>query len=116
MSGELTGVEKTFISAVLSENYIDRVVTIYKAFLNSSMALITDPILIFSGRLNQPSITENPDAGTSTVSLTATSHWVDFERRPSRHTNHAEQQIHFSGDKGFEFASEITKEITWGRT
>jgi hypothetical protein len=61
-------------------------------------------------------INENPDEGSCTIAISATSHWVDFERRPGRHTNHAEQQVWFPGDLGFEFSSEIVKEIRWGRS
>ncbi|MBT4080289.1 MAG: DUF2163 domain-containing protein [Gammaproteobacteria bacterium] len=112
----LSGVDQTWISAVLQENYIDRTIKIYKGFLNSSQALITDPILIFEGRIDQPIINENPDSGQSTVSMSATNAWVDFSRKTGRHSNHEEQQIHFSGDMGFEFASEIVRDIPWGGT
>ena len=117
LSISLSGVDQVYISKFLSEAYIDRQIKIYKAFLNvNTEALISDPILIFDGRMDSPSISEDPDAGTSIVSVTCTNAWVDFERRPGRKTNHEEQQIWFSGDMGFEFASEITKEILWGRT
>jgi len=33
-----------------------------------------------------------------------------------RHTNHEENIIHFEGDKGFEFSSEIVKDIKWGKS
>ena len=113
---QLSGVDKDHITNVLGENYIDRPITIAKGFLDTSNALISSPITIFSGRMNAPVITENPDSGTSVVTVTATSHWVDFERRPGRSTNHSLQQIHFSGDKGFEFASEVAQQITWGKS
>jgi hypothetical protein len=65
--------------------------------------------------MHKPVIQENPDEGTCTLAIEAASHWVDFERRSGRHTNHAEQQVWFAGDKGFEFASEVMKDIPWGR-
>jgi hypothetical protein len=50
------------------------------------------------------------------VRVRATSLFADFERRTGRHTNDAEQQIHYPGDKGFEFVSELRdKQINWGR-
>ncbi len=103
------------MSAYSSETYIDRTVNLYKAFLNNSEAVISDPVLIFSGRISGVGITENPDDGTCAIAVEAASQWVDFERRPGRHTTDSEQQIYFPGDKGFEFSSEITKEILWGR-
>ncbi len=117
MTVSLSGVDQTFINAFLSKNYIDRQIVIYKAFLDTSTdALISDPILIFDGRMDAPTIIENPDSGTCTVAVNATNAWVDFERRPGRKTSDAEQQLAFAGDLGMEFASEVVKEIRWGRS
>ena len=115
ITAQLSGVDQSLISAVLGERYIDRVLRIYKAFLNDNMAVIANPILLFEGRMDAPVIEENPDDGTCTVSVQANNIWVDFERTSGRHTNHEEQQHYFPGDKGFEYVSELTKEIIWGR-
>ena len=115
MTGTLSGVNQTFVSLFLSESYLDRTVNLYKAFLDTAEAVITDPVLIFSGRISGVSINEDPDGGTCTIAMEAASQWVDFERRPGRHGTDSEQQIYFPGDKGFEFASEVTKEIKWGK-
>lgn len=114
MTLKLSGVDQSMIAAFLSANYLNRPVKVYKGFLDSNEAVITDPVLIFDGRMDRPVIEEDPDSGNSVVSVTATNQWSDFERTPGRHTNHEEQQIWFSGDKGFEFASEVVKEIVWG--
>ena len=111
----LSGIDQVWISNVLQEDYIDRTVKIYTAFMDESWDLVVDPVLIFEGRMDQPSIEEDPDAGTSSVSVSATNAWVDFSRKTGRHTNHEEQTLHFAGDKGFEFASEVTPDIIWGR-
>ena len=111
----LSGVDQINIALVLRENYIDKKVTIHLAFTNAAHVLISDPVKIFDGRIDAPVINDNPDNGTSVVSVTATNAWVDFQRKAGRHSNHEEQQIHFPGDKGFEFASEIVKDIVWGK-
>lgn len=115
VTGTLSGVDQTYVSIFLSETYIDRTVNLYKAFLNNAEAVISDPVLIFSGRISGVSIDEDPESGQCTIAMDAASQWVDFERRPGRHTTDSEQQIYFPGDKGFEFASEVTKEVLWGR-
>jgi len=112
----LSGVDQSNISNFLSNNYIDRAVKIYLGFLDASSTLVADPILIFEGRIDSPAIEEDPSGGSSVVSVRATNSWVDFNRRTGRRANHAEQQIYFPGDKGFEFASEVVHEIYWGRT
>jgi hypothetical protein len=110
-----TGVDSSYLSLYLTHDYIDRRLVIRKAFLASDETIMVDPIPIFDGRCDAPEMTEDPDAGTCTIALTASSHWVDFNRAPGRHTNHEEQQIWFPGDMGFEFISQLNRELSWGR-
>lgn len=110
----LSGVDQALISGVMQHAYIDRRLVIRKAFLNASSGVIVDPFPMFDGRCDAPVIAEDPGAGSSTVTITASSHWIDFERKPGRHTNDAEQQIWFPGDKGFEFVSQLNRQIKWG--
>jgi hypothetical protein len=111
----LSGIDQIWISKVLNKEYIDRTIKIYTAFLDDAQTLVIDPVLIFEGRMDSPAINEDPDSGESTVSVSATNAWVDFSRKTGRHTNHEEQQVHFAGDKGFEFASEVVQDIIWGK-
>ena len=111
----LSAVDQALISSVLQYEYIDRTLEIWRCFFDEDEQLIPDPVKIFEGRMDEPVISDDPDSGTMTVSLSATSHFSDFERRPGRHTNHQEQQAHFLGDKFFEFVGSIDKDITWGR-
>lgn len=113
--GALSGIDQTWTAVVLQQEYIDRIVRIYKGFLDAAGVLIADPILIFDGRIDEPVIEEDPEAGQTTVSLSATSLWVDFERRPGRHTNHTEQSFHFPGDRAFERVGKFNRQIIWGR-
>ncbi len=110
----LASIQTAWISRFMNYQYIDRTVKIYTAFLSDNNDLIIDPVLIFEGRMDKPVIVENPGDGTASVSVSATNAWVDFVRITGRHTNHEETQIYFPGDRGFEYASEIVKEITWG--
>ena len=112
----LSGVDTTFLSAFLSDEYLDRTVEIYKAFLDSNDALVSSPLLIFNGRINNPVIKEDVDAGTSTVSVSASSLFVDFEKISARFTNNESQQSFFAGDTGFRFSSVMVKELNWGNT
>ena len=115
----LSGVDKTWIALVLGYDFVDREVSIYKAILDYDGALLRDPVtpapfLIFGGRINHAAVNEDPAEGTCTVAIGVTSHWVDFDRKPGRHTNHAEQQHYFPDDLGFEYASEIIGDLYWG--
>jgi hypothetical protein len=111
----LSGVDQTNLSLVLAEDYIDRPLKIYLGFLDDAGEWVADPILVLDGRMDAPTIKEDINSGKSVVSISATNAWVDFNRNTGRHTNHEQHQTYFPGDKGFEFASEIQKDIPWGR-
>jgi hypothetical protein len=110
----LSGVDQSVIADVLLHEYVDRRLVIRKAFLGADENVLVDPVPILDARCDAPEIAEDPDSGMCTVSISVSSHWVDFERKPGRHTNHQEQQIWFPGDLGFEYVSELNKEIKWG--
>lgn len=110
----LSGVDQSEIAGVLSHEYIDRRLVIRKAFLADDESVVVDPIPILDGRCDAPAVVEDPDSGLCTVTLTAGNHWIDFERKAGRHTNHQEQQLHYPGDLFFEFVSQINKPIKWG--
>ena len=112
----LSGVDQIYLNLFLAGGYLDRTVQVYKAFLDSNDALVSDPLLIFDGRLNNPVIKEDVDNGTSTVSVQASSLFVDFERINARFTNNESQQSFFAGDTGFRFSSVVVKELNWGQT
>ena len=116
ISISLSGVDTTYINLFLEGGYLDRTVQIYKAFLDSSDALVSDPLLIFEGRLNNPVIKEDVEAGTSTVAVQASSLFVDFDRINTRFTNNESQQSFFAGDTGFRYSSVVVKELNWGMT
>ena len=86
---------------------------VYKAFLNTSEQVISDPFLLFKGRIESFSIDES--INQSNANIVVASHWSDFSKIEGRKTNTGSQQLHFSGDLGFEFASQTTQDIKWGK-
>lgn len=110
----LSAVDQTWIAVALTKDYIDRPVRIYKAFIDYVAGVVSDPLLIFDGRMDAMPIHDDPDGGTCTIALTATNQWSDFERRPGRHTNNNEQQALFAGDLFFERAGQANRDIKWG--
>jgi hypothetical protein len=111
----LSGVDTSYLSMIMNEDYIDRPLKIYLGFLDDIGDWVADPVLLLEGRMDAPKIKEDVRSGTSIVSIAATNAWVDFERNTGRHTNHEEQISLYPTDRGFEFASEIQKDIPWGR-
>ena len=116
LSIQLSGVGSTYINEVLTPDYIDRQVIIRKGFLNSSNALIADPIIIFDGRMDNPSISENGSDGSATVTITASNQFINFSMINGRYTNNASQQLFYDNDNFFSYASEINKDVQWGAT
>lgn len=109
-----TGADQTIISLLLNNDYMDKEAEIYKGFLDSSQALISDPFLYFKGRIESFGIEE--DATSSEVSISIASHWSDFDKKKGRTTNTNSQQLFFSGDVGFDYASQSVQNIKWGRS
>ncbi|MDD5297673.1 MAG: hypothetical protein PHU46_12240 [Rhodocyclaceae bacterium] len=112
----LSAVDQFWIAIALSKPYLDRRITIHKAFLDYSESVITSPVMIFDGRLDGLDIADDPGAGTCNLQASASSQWADFTRTPGRHTNAAEQQVWFPGDKGLDYAAATNVAIKWGAT
>jgi hypothetical protein len=118
VKGQLSGVDQTMIAQILTKQYMDRRVLIYKVMFNTAtQAIIVDPFPIHDGRMDEPSLQEDPDTGKSIVQITSHDQFVDFERKMGRHTNPADQNLFFPTDRSFDLVaqnagSQIT--ITWG--
>lgn len=110
---QLSGVPTTMIAVALSENYQGKACSVMFGALDSSGALVSTPITIFSGRMDVMSI--NDDGQNATIGMTAENKLVDFRRpREVRYTDEEQKNL-YSGDKGLEFVNSIQeKEIYWG--
>ena len=108
-----SGADQTIISLFLNNSYMEKEAEVYKGFLNTSEAVIADPFLLFKGRIESFSIDES--INQSNANIVVASHWSDFSKIEGRKTNTGSQQLHFTGDKGFEFASQTVQDIKWGK-
>jgi hypothetical protein len=108
----LSGVEQTYISAILGGAYVNRQVLIHRVVLESG-AIVGDPILVLDGRIAHFSIADSEDS--SQIQLTIASHWADFLGKNGRVTSDNSQRSIFSGDKGMEFSAQLIRDISWGR-
>lgn len=108
-----SGADQTIISLFLSNAYMEKEAEVYKALLDTSENVISDPFLLFKGRIESFSIDES--INQSNANIVVASHWSDFSKIEGRKTNTGSQQLHFANDVGFEFASQTVQDIKWGR-
>lgn len=109
----LSGIPSGNISLALDTNYQERLVEIYLGFFDSIMALIADPFLLYSGRIDIMEISEGGE--TASISVNVENRLIDLERPKVRYYTDEDQKNEFSGDKGLEFVVPLNdgREIVW---
>jgi hypothetical protein len=115
LSVTLSGVDQIFVSVFLSEQYLRRRIHVHRVFLNDRNEVILEPSKLMFGTIDEPILSEDPDNGTSQLTLQVVSRSMGIGCKVGRHTNNSEQQIHFPGDCGFKFVSAISRDVPWGR-
>jgi len=106
----LTGLRQEDFGYFVNENFIDRSIRIYRQLWNDTDGVV-GTFKIFEGRLKNAAV---EDSGEElTVGGTASNQFVDFERTAGRRTNDDEQQFYYTGDRFFQYAKEVLKEIKW---
>ena len=114
LSFSLSGVDQTYIAVALNENIINTNVSLYKGYLDSNNAVVSDPYLLFSGRMDLMNIDDSGE--TCTIGVSAESRLIDLDRTRERRYTSEDQKIDFPNDKGLEFIADLQdKEIIWGR-
>lgn len=107
----LSGVNPVNVSAAF-EKAQGRRGRIWFGFLDSSWQIITDPVLMFVGLIDNTEI-ELGDTGTITVNLN--NRFIEWSRDKNRRYTNEDQQAEFPGDRFFEFIPQaVEKEIIWG--
>lgn len=110
----LSGVVTEHVSRLIAQNYLDKPLTVHFGVLNRINQLAGDPFVYFEGRIDEPSISDDPSKTTS-ISVKAANVWVDFSRKTGRFFNHKSQQLYYPGDNGFEYCAQDRKNLVWGR-
>ena len=109
----LSGIPSEMIAIALGEHYQGRSCRIFMGLLDENHELIADPIEIFTGRMDTMDIESGT---TSTITVSAESRLVDWERPRIRRYTDADLQREYPGDLGLEYVALMAeKEIIWGR-
>lgn len=115
MTVTLSGITEPLISKARDEDYQGRELKVLLGAMDSSNAVIADPVLIFSGFMDTMRISDG--AETATISVSVENRLIEFQRNRVRRYTAEDQKIDYPSDKGLEFVAEISeKEIVWGRS
>jgi len=98
-------------SLVQNGSFTDKTVEIYLAYFDSNETIV-GAINYFSGIIRNVSINENI-SGTI-LNTTVASHWANWNLTKGRHFTDESQQAFSTGDKGFEFATQVKSDVRWG--
>jgi hypothetical protein len=113
ISISMSGLDPRLLVDVIQNYQLGLPVMVWLALFDSSNNLIPSPILSFSGRMDQPTLTV--DGTTCTISINCESKLIDMNVSCERRYTNDDQQLDYPGDRGFEFVNSI-QEVTiyWG--
>ena len=105
---KLSGVPTAQINTALTEHYQGRACIIRVAPLSADYAILADPVIVFSGRMNTMDI----DIGaTATITLNVESRLADWDRPRVRRYNDADQQAEYPGDLGLQYVEQMVEKV-----
>ena len=94
----------------VGENYANATVQIDRVYYENHVQ--QGVVNVYKGYITGAELVQSAD-NISNVVVDTASHWHDFQRQNARRTNTNSQQTYYAGDLGFEFSTEVQKEITW---
>jgi hypothetical protein len=111
----LSGITDPLLAKARDEDYQGRELTVKLGAMDSSNAVITNPVIVFSGFMDTMVI--NDSAATAAIQIAVENRLIEFERTRIRRYTAEDQKIDYPNDKGLEFVAEMAeKEIVWGRS
>ena len=99
-------------SLVQDGSFTDKTVEIYIAYFNDDETIV-DAINFFTAQIRNVSIQESID--NSILNMTVASHWANWNLTKGRHYSDESQQGFSTGDRGFEFATQVKEDVRWGQ-
>jgi len=91
--------------------FTDKTVDIYIAYFDTNETIV-GAINFFTGQIRNVAVQEDLD--NSTITMTVASHWANWNLTKGRHYSDESQQAFSSGDRGFEFATQVKSDVRWG--
>ena len=106
----LSGIPTELITDAINAVRQNSLATLWLAVLDTNNNVIADPVQVFAGSLDVPTLFEG--AETSTISITAENPLIDLNRAPERKFTDIDQQVDFPGDTGF-FNVQLLQDYNW---
>jgi hypothetical protein len=108
----LTGVDLSIAAILLAQSQVNRLVTIYNAWLNPSGGVTPDPYIRDKYFIDD--ITIEQGLSSANIVLGLSGEWADFEiKKGFRTTDTSLQRVH-PGDEFFRYSKDIKKDLRWG--
>lgn len=116
----LTGANQADISLALTEDFNDRRVVIRRGFFDESgnttdANIKAHPFIIFDGRVDSYTISDDPSSGDSTVTWRISSHFSDWERVSGRKCTNTSAKLTYPDEEGFSYIYNQIGSRAWGR-
>jgi hypothetical protein len=109
------GLLPAVLDGFFAEDYRDRPVTLYDAYLHIDTGALITAIEMRRGYIDQVRYTRNVDGG-AVYEVECLSRAVDYSRRNGRLANDVDQKRRSSGDKFFEHTAQTGRvQVYWGR-
>lgn len=112
----LSGVPSANVAKVLRNDTQGRPGKVFFGILNSANpgAFTVDPLCIFDGVIDNPSLSD--DGKTATIEVPLEKEFIDNRSAASRYTHEDQKQL-YPLDKGLEFVAGLAdKTFTWGKS
>lgn len=101
----LSGIPASLVTEAVAQVRITGSATVFLAFFDTNGNVIADPIQVFAGALDVPSLDDSGE--TSTISITAENPLLLGNEAPNRQFDDMDQQIYFPGDLGLSFVDTL---------
>lgn len=100
----------TPITDILAEDYTHAPVFIHRVYYGENGLI--GGFEVYHGYINAASV-QFSNGDQSSVNIQTSNHLSDFKRQAGRFTNTESQQFYYPDDEGFEYSTEVQKEIKW---
>lgn len=118
----LSGVDQSFISIILAQNYIGRYAKIFRAHFDSNYKIMSDPIILFWGYMNggfeisEQRGEEGDSPKTVEIRMELQDRISSLDRVKGIQTNPESLNQYFPDDGFFDLVAEhVNKTVVWGK-